>query len=227
MEFIIIALLICYIVFLHYHLYKKNQFIESIVGKLTKMEQQWGDEHVMQLLQKLQYINAEPVVKKDKLFDQKILDYLFEGEKDLRLFVHYTKEEEVARKIFVEGFRFIESFDKTAEPIVNDLVDLTYKHNVKKYYGKYIIVLGIANSIYSKYDNELKQLRIANIQVEQILTEIHPCINENQDNVYILAHQFIKGYVNYETGEITPNPAYNPSYDSLIFKANLEKLKIS
>lgn len=201
--------------------------MESVVGKLTKLEQEWGDDHIVKLLQKLQHLNAEPVARKDKLFDPNVLKYLFEGEKDTRLFVHYTKDEAVARKIFEDGFRFVESFDKTAEPIINDPVDLTYKHNVKKYYGKYMLVISISNSIYSKYDNELKMLKKLNVQVEQILTEVQPCVNENKDDVYFLSHQFVKGYVNYETGEMLSNPAFNPNYDSLIFKENLERLKSS
>jgi len=188
------------------------------------LEQEWSDDHVVKLLQKLQHLN-EPVAKRDKLFDKNVISYLFEGDKELRIFVHYTKEEPVARKIFEEGFRFVESFDKTAEPIINDTIDLTYKHNVKKYYGKFIVVICISDSIYSKYDNELKSLKKSNIQVEQVLTEAQPCVNENNDEVYFLSSQFIKGFVNYETGEIVDNPSFNPNFDSLIFKANLERLR--
>ncbi|MHC1702610.1 MAG: hypothetical protein AB9846_01760 [Tenuifilaceae bacterium] len=226
MEIIIITILFCYIVYLQYQLYKKNKFIEMVVGKLTKLEQEWSDDHVVKLLQKLQHLN-EPVAKRDKLFDKNVISYLFEGDKELRIFVHYTKEEPVARKIFEEGFRFVESFDKTAEPIINDTIDLTYKHNVKKYYGKFIVVICISDSIYSKYDNELKSIKKSNIQVEQVLTEAQPCVNENNDEVYFLSSQFIKGFVNYETGEIVDNPSFNPNFDSLIFKANLERLRSS
>lgn len=225
MELVIIVLLACYIVYLHYQLYKKNEFIQSVVGKLTKMEKDWGDEHVIHLLRKLQLLNSEIQVKRDKLLNQNVLDYLFECEKEMKLFVHYTKEEAVARNIFEEGFRFVESFDKTAEPIVNDTIDLTYKHNVKKYYGKYIVLICISNSIYSKYDAEVKLLKKPNIQVEQILTEVQPCVNDNNDDVYFLSHQFVKGYINYETGEIVNNVRYNPNFDSLIFKANLERIR--
>ena len=223
---IIIAILFCYIVYLQYQLYKKNQFIESIVGKLSKLEEEWGDDHVVKLLQKLQQLNAEPIVKKDKLFDPSVIDFLFEKEKDLKIFVHYTKEESIARKIFSEGFRFVESFDKTAEAVVKDTVDLTYKHNVKKYYGKYIVVICISNEIYSKYDNKLKDLKKPNTQVEQILTEIEPCVNDNMDEVYVLSNHYIKGFVNYETGELIGNSNYNPNFDSPAFSNNLERISV-
>lgn len=217
----------CYIVYLQYQLYKKNQFIESIVGKLSKMEEEWSDDHVIQLLQKLQHLSIEPQAKKDKLFEPSVKSYLFDGEEKLKIFVHYTKEETIARKIFQEGFKFIESFDKTAESVVNDMVDLTYKHNVKKYYGKFIVVICISNEIYEKYDSILKELKLPNTQVEQILNEIQPSINDNMDEVYVLSNHFIKGYINYETGEIVNNPGFNPNYDSSIFNANINRIKAS
>lgn len=225
MEYIIGLVLICYIVFLHYQLNKKNQLIETMVGKLTKQEKEWDKDHVLYLLEKLRLQNSEASVKRDKFFDEAVRNFLFTNDKDSKIFVHYTKEESIARKIFEGGFMFVDSFEKTAEQIINDSVDLTYKHNIRKYYGKYIIVICISNDIYNQYDDELKQISKQNTQVEQVLTDIPPCFNDNTDEVFTLSKHFVKGYVNYETGEIVSNAHFNPTYNSASFMENLNRIK--
>ncbi len=227
MEYIVVIVLLCYIAFLQYQLNKKNHLIETMVGKLTKLEKEWDKDHVLYLLEKLRLQNAETAVKRDKLFSESVMKFLFANEKDSKIFVHYTKDEKIARKIFEGGFMFVDSFEKTAEQIINDSVDLTYKHNIRKYYGKYIIVICIANDIYNHYDEELKQISKQNIQVEQVLTDIPSCFNDNMDEVFTLSKRFIKGYVNYETGEILGNTHFNPNYNSASFKDNLNRIKNS
>jgi len=225
MEYIIIGILICYIIFLHFQLSKKNSLIETMVGKLTKFEKDWDTENVLNLIEKLRVVSNETTAKRDKLFDENVIKFLFSNEKETKIFVHYTKDEGIARKIFEEGFKFVDSFEKTAEQIINDTVDLTYKHNIRKYYGKYIIVICISNDIYNHYDNEIKKLNKHFAQVEQMLTEIPPCFNDNQDEVFTLSKHFIKGYVNYETGVIELNRGFNPNFNSETFNQNLERVK--
>ena len=225
MEYVLIIILCAYIIFLQFQLYKKSQLIKSMVGKLTKLEKEWDTDHVLNLLEKLRLLSSETTLKRDKLFDDSVMKFLFSNEKESKIFVHYTKDESVAKKIFEEGFMFVDSFEKTAEQIINDSVDLTYKHNVRKYYGKYIIIISISNNIYNKYDEELKVINKPNTQVEQILTDITPCFNDNTDEVFTLSKHFIKGYVNYETGEIAVNPNFNSNYNSEAFLSNLNRLK--
>ena len=228
MEYLIVVVLLCYIVFLQYQLNKKNHLIETMVGKLTKLEKDWDNDHVLSLLEKLRLQNIETSsVKRDKLFYEPVMKFLFGNEKDSKIFVHYTKDETIARKIFDGGFMFVDSFEKTAEQIINDSVDLTYKHNIRKYYGKYIIIICISNDIYNRYDDELKQISKQNTQVEQILTDIPSCFNDNMDEVFTLSKHYIKGFVNYETGEILSNPNFDPDYNSTSFKDNLNRIKNS
>jgi hypothetical protein len=153
------------------------------------------------------------------------MKFLFSNDNDSKIFVHYTKEESVAKKILEDGFIFVDSFEKTVEQVINDSVDLTYKHNIRKYYGKYIIVICISNDIYNRYDQELKDLDMTNIQVEQVLTEIPSCFNDNKDEVFTLSKRFIKGFVNYETGETWFNPIFNPYFSSPAFNENLKRVK--
>ena len=227
MEYFVVGILLCYVAYLHYQLNKKNSLIELMVGKLTKLEKEWDTQHVLNLLEKLRLLSNENIVKRDRLFDEQVMKFLFANEDDSKIFAHYTKDEKVARKIFDEGFMFVDSFEKTVEQIINDSVDLTYKHNVRKYYGKYIIVICISNDIYNHYDSELKRLDKHNIQVEQILTEVSSCFNDNQDEVFTLSKHFIKGFVNYETGEVELNPKFKPYFNSPAFADNLNSDKIA
>lgn len=226
MELIIILILFIYIAFLHYQLMKKNLFLKSIVEKLSRLDKSWNKDTIMNFLKKLQNISAESLIKEDKILHKNILDYLIEN-RDCRTFVHYTKETATAQKIIDEGFRFVVSFHKTAEPISNDQIDLIYKHNLHKYFGNYIIVICILKKIYHFYENELKKTEQANVSVEQILTESIPELDENNDEIYWLPKQFVKGYLNFESGEIVNNPAYNPGYDSPAFRENLLRISKS
>lgn len=223
MVYIVAAILVSYIVYLHLQLNKKNNLIESMVGKLTKLEKEWDTQHVLNLLEKLRQLSNDSNLKRDKLFDENVMKFIFANDNDSKIFVHYTKEENVAKKIMADGFIFVDSFEKTVEQVINDSVDLTYKHNIRKYYGKYIIVICISNDIYNRYDHELKERDKSNVQVEQVLTEIPSCFNDNQDEVFTLSKRFIKGYVNYETGEVRFNPIFNPYFSSPAFDNNLSR----
>jgi len=63
--------------------------------------------------------------------------------------------------------------------------------------------------------------------VEQVLTEVPPFPDENDEVVYTLSNRFLKGYFNYKDGVITDNPAFDPEYRSPVFDRNLEKIKKS
>lgn len=224
MELIIILILFIYIAFLHYQLMKKNLFLKSIVDKLSRLDKSWNKDTIISFLKKLQHIGAESMMKEDKILQGKLLDYLIEN-KNCRTFVHYTKGKETAQGIINEGFRFAISFHKTAETISSDQIDLIYKHNLRKYFGNYIIVICISKKVYQFYENELKKIDQTNMNVEQVLTESNSELDENQDELYTLPRQFVKGYLNYESGEIVNNPDFNPDYDTQFFKKNLQKVK--
>jgi len=225
MLYIVVAILVSYIVYLHLQLNKKSNLIESMVGKLTKLEKEWDTQHVLNLLEKLRQLSNDSNLKRDKLFDESVMKFMFANDSDSKIFVHYTKEESVAKKIMDDGFIFVDSFEKTVEQVISDSVDLTYKHNIRKYYGKFIIVICISNDIYNRYDQGLKELDKTNVQVEQVLTEIPSCFNDNQDEVFTLSKRFIKGYINYETGETVFNPIFNPYFSSPAFNDNLSRVK--
>ena len=217
--------LLVYIGVLHYKLMKRNLFINSIVQKLSKIENNWNRNEVVKFLKRLEKTDTDFLVREDKIMDEKVLGFLFENGNDLKSFVHYTSDLEVAKKILTEGFRFSGSFHKTAELIVpDDTVSLIYKHNLSRYFGKYIMVICISKFLYEFYEKVLLTKRLSNYTVEQVLTEVSPVLDENQEEVFVFPKEYIKGFVNYEIGEIIRNEHFNADYNPRTFMKNLEKL---
>ncbi len=167
----------------------------------------------------------ETQAKPSVTIEENILQFIFDDPNSISnyYFIHYTREREVAEKIINEGFKYIESFHNSAEQVINDRLDLLYKHNIYKPYGNNIVILGISRSIFDKYAQKLR-LKGINIYIENIFSEIPPEYNEEAEEYsYTLPRQFIKGFANYITGEMVRNPVFNPNYDSPTFESNLNR----
>ena len=222
---LIIAALLGYIIFIHIQLAKKNIFIESTVKRLSGIEKSWSAEEMMRFLNEIKKVSHYSSFFTDKLFEDEPMGFLLENNKETRTYIHYTKEEGNASNILKEGFRFVDSFYKTALPVSNDRLDLLIKHNGRKSFGDYLVVLSVSDRVFSRYTEELDKFGIKGYSVENILTTTRPFKNENADMVYLLSNRFVKGFINHQTGEITRNPDYNPGYDCPEFEKNLEMLK--
>ncbi len=224
-EFLIIVLLFAYIIYLQLQLSKKNFLIRSYLDQFGKQKSKLAKTDIIRFLENLKNPGYSGVVTKDKLLDNKFSNFLFENDTEIKLFLHYTAKENVAKTIIKEGFKFVNSFYKTAEYIYNDELYLIHRHHEHKQYGDYVIVICISKDKYNSYSEELARLRAKNIAVEQILTESPPIIDENSDEVYILPNQFIKGYFNYIEGTIVENPDFDINYHSETFNKNLKKVE--
>ncbi len=156
---------------------------------------------------------------------KKLMDFIVPGEENLMNYTHRTRTEELARNILQEGFEFSDSFQKTTDAVVADPVHIQYWHKLRECYGVFTIVISIDRQLFESYLSELKKIPKHQTDVVQTITEKEPHLNENNEPVYTLPRQFIKGYFNSKTGKIVYNPDYNPSYDSPKFKLNIEKLK--
>jgi hypothetical protein len=224
---IFIAALLGYVILLHIQIAKKNIFIESTINRLAEIENNLSPEEMRKFLQEIRKTHHFSSFVTEKLFEEKPLHFLLENEKDSRIFIHYTKEEKDARSIINEGFRFADSFYKTALPVSHDRLDLLIKHNSRKSFGDYLIILCLGDKIFDHYSDELEKNGLKNYSVENVLTEIPPFRNENADMIYLLPNRFVKGYINHQTGEIFSNPDYNPFYDTPVFEKNLAMMKSS
>lgn len=222
---IFIVALLGYIVFLHIQLAKKNIFIESTVRRLSGIEKSRSMDEMMAFLQEIQKLSQYSSFFTDKLLEESTLNFILENDKDLKIFIHYTKDEADANSILKDGFKFADSFYKTALSVSKDKLDLIIKHNRRKFFGEYLIIICISNDIVNYYSMELEKAGIKNYSFENILTETPPSKNDNSDLVYQLSSPFIKGYVNHRTGEIVKNPGFDPWYNSPGFMRNIDLLR--
>ena len=159
--------------------------------------------------------------EKDYFLMPDIQSFVFEATGSDYVFLHYTSEDLIARKIIDEGFKFC-TFDKTTVKMQNDLIDLNYNHLVRKPFGKNVVVICISKTIYEKYLNLINQSSNKYLKVEEVLTDSEPVENDYNELVYTLHLKFIKGYFNYQTGSIVKNPDFDSNYDSDIF---IKKIK--
>jgi hypothetical protein len=166
---------------------------------------------------------TEPYKKRsDYFWDEKIQQFLFEKEQDQIIFLHYTIKKSSADNIIKTGFKFYD-FDKTAVKANNYSTELNYNHNIRRQFGDYVVVICFSRELYLRYLKEIDQRNQNHTKVEEILAEKPAYINEDQELVYTLHHKYIKGYFNYFTREIVPNPDFDPYFDSGEFLQNMVK----
>lgn len=222
---IFIIALLGYILFLQIKLARKNIFIESTVKRLSGIEKSRSMDEMMAFLSELQRLAQYRSFFSDNFLDDNKLNFIVENEKDYKTYIHYTKEEADAKSIMQDGFRFAESFYRTALPVSKDKLDLIIKHNSRKFFGEYLMIITISNDIVNFYSMELEKAGVNTFSFENVLTEAPPVQNENSDLVYQLPPQFVKGYIKYTTGEIFKNPGFDPFYNSPAFIKNISRLK--
>jgi predicted metal-binding protein len=157
---------------------------------------------------------------------KEILTLLIPDDENVINYTHRTDNEDVARKIIKTGFKFTESFYKTTDIVINNPVNLNYVSLLRKAYGKYVVVISFAKEVIKHYESILFMKLQSNIvEVQQILTETEPEINEDNEEVYTLTRQFIKGYFNEENENVVYNPDFNPYYESTVFITNIDRIK--
>ncbi|HOO99776.1 MAG TPA: hypothetical protein PK766_09460 [Bacteroidales bacterium] len=222
---VIIIALLGYIIYLHIRLARKNIFIESTLKNLPGLRSGLTSNDILKLIRGLNESGINKHLFSDRLFEEKPLDFIVGNLKDEKVFIHYTRYEGDARNIIKEGFMFSDSFYKTALPVSNDRLDLLIKHNNKKTFGDFLVILAFSNKLFNHYSSEIIKRGLKEVSVENVLTESTPLSSENSDVVYILSNKFVKGYINHLTGEIIMNPEFNPSYNPAVFRKNLERLQ--
>lgn len=221
----IIAGLLVYIIYLHFQLSGKNVFIETTVKKLSGIDKKRSMEEMVEFMKEVNKAGMFPFNSPDKFLDENVNRFILENDETLKIFMHYTRYEADAKNILKVGFRFANSFYKTAVPVTRDKLDMMIKHNSQKYYGHYLIIISISDKTVKHFTNEIQKAGIKNISFENILTETDGIRNENGEPVYLFPHHYIKGYINHLTGEVTLNPDFDPDFISPAFEKNLLSYK--
>ena len=143
--------------------------------------------------------------------------FIYKKEEPLKTFIHYTEDEEVAKHILKDGFKFHSSFHKTAEFLDSEWGLDAYNHYRQKCYGNNIIVIKIPQIIYDNIRSLYKDLGLGRIPpVETLLSEnISETIDEDYDLTHKLYPRFIKGYANYIKNIVVENPLFKPELSKM------------
>jgi hypothetical protein len=220
--FVIFVVMLCYIIYINTLYNKKKIFLDSILAKLHRIDKNFKKDEIITFLHKLEKTNISSLISKDHIFNNDIIDYIFENENNLKIFLHYTKERSVAENILKEGFKFSDSFYKTAENIYPDKISFVYKHNLRKHFGNYVIIIAISKELFDYYNDKLIVISNSILYVEHLLSVKIQGSKDEPEGFYLFPYQFIKGFINNETGEIIKNPGFNPEYKSEVFEQNLK-----
>lgn len=158
------------------------------------------------------------------MLEKKYMDFVIPETGGLLNYTHKTKTESIANQIMKQGFEFVDSLQKTTDSVTADPVHLQYWHNLRERYGSYTIVISISKAILDHYILKLNKKKQNQVAVEQLLTIKKPWIDDNDEEVYTLPPEFIKGWFNHKTGIIVNNPIHNPNYTSPVFEENFDTL---
>jgi len=105
-----------------------------------------------------------------------------------------------------------------------DLVELNYFLMIRRDYGSFTIVIEISDKLILDLT---KRLRSFNYHFSEALTKLPPWQNDDDNPVYTLPEQFIKGYFDQRTLEKIHNPIFDPHYISPLFEENMARLTSS
>jgi len=122
---------------------------------------------------------------------------------DSRIYIHFTGDKSVSEKIQREGFRYSESFDKTTAEISQSKVDIIYKYQLYKDYGKFMIVICIPQFLIERI--ELKKIDTSHDSLYNLgLSEYNP----EGELDYTLPAKYIYAYIDLEKNIVYKNEFY-------------------
>jgi len=151
-----------------------------------------------------------------------MLENVIECKNDVVTFLHNTKSKVVAEKIIVEGFEFQSHIDYTTDVVsAKDPITIKYFTIVRQAYGKYTVVMQIGKDLIEDYSSRLHDLPH---HFSEVLSIKEPYMGSEEELIYNLAPQFIKGYIDSESAEFYANPIFNPHIRLPLFEQNLKKI---
>ncbi len=141
---------------------------------------------------------------------------------DVVTFLHNTKTKETADKIIKHGFEFQSHLDFTTDVVsAKDPITIKYFSIVRQAYGDYTIIIQISKQIIEDFSAPL--VKKAH-HFSEVLTVKPPIINAEEDMIYCLAPNFVKGYINVHSAEFVANPTFNSSLILPEFNQNLNRI---
>jgi len=143
-------------------------------------------------------------------------------EMDISKFIHTTPSRKFAEEIITNGFKFENHLMHTTDQVSGfDLVELNYFILIRRNYGHFILVIEISDELIIEFT---KQLQSFNFHFSEALSKYPPDFNEDENPVYTLPEQFVKGYFDQQTLEKRYNPVFDPHFLSPLFEENMKRL---
>jgi hypothetical protein len=151
-----------------------------------------------------------------------ILEQVIQCNDEVITFLHNTHSDAIAKKIINEGFEFQSHLDYTTDVVsAKDPVTIKYFTIVRQAYGNFTMIIQINKDIIEHYSHQLKHKEH---HFSEILSVKPPYIGYEEDLIYCLAPNFVKGYIDICTSEFVANPNFNPSLILPIFETNLNRI---
>jgi hypothetical protein len=137
---------------------------------------------------------------------------LLAGDVDYIIYLHNTRSEEIARKIMAEGFTFQNQIYYSTDRInPKDSIEISYFLVERKDYGDYTMIIEISKKLFK---NACAVAEKSGLSFEDLLSSSKPVLGEDDEYIYTLPQQYIKGYYNNKTGIFYNNDVFDPEYIS-------------
>lgn len=141
---------------------------------------------------------------------------------DALTFLHNTKNKEVAESILNQGFRFNSHLDYSTDCVsAKDIVTVRYFTLTRQAYGRYTVIIQIGKEIIEYYSQILEHKKH---HFSELLSIKPPVLGTDDDFIYQLAPQFVRGFIDSTTADFFKNPKFNPVYRNDIFQDNLDRI---
>lgn len=121
-----------------------------------------------------------------------------------RVFIHIAPDKATAESIIHDGFKYSEDFHKSSEEISSNLSDLTYKLQIYRPYGKFVIILCIPKNLFTEPDGKIFTGE-KDVLVEYGISEYNP----GNEMMYTLPPRFVCGYADIENKKIVENKLFS------------------
>ena len=120
-----------------------------------------------------------------------------------------------------EGFEFEKYLENTTDLISGvDLVQLKYFKYTRGSYGSFTIIIQIGKELVDKYSNLVPG---SQFHFTEVLSKKIPRISIDNEPIYTLPEQYVKGYFDQKFNQAVYNPVFDPHFDSPVFEQNFRK----
>ena len=170
-----------------------------------------------EIVEKIILLQRQRESKNGKIgVSEKIISYIHGNLKNYKIFVHFTSEKQNAEHVIKDGFKYSESIYKTSQEIIESSVDLNYKLQLYRPYGKYLIVICIPKLLFEISDEYQKTNNQFSL-LDNILSDFDPKNNLE----YTLPSIFVHAYIDMERNIIVENKSFLKEFNIEEYKSKI------